>query len=85
VLVKEFGKLDDIHGSQPGSKVTGIKLPEGVAKRETNPLAPSYQIPGATEVADFDPFGEKGCSMSKTNYQSRLELQKLQLREKLNA
>ena len=57
VLIKEFGKLDDIHGSQPGSKVTGIKRPEGCKMRETNPLAPSYQIPGATEVAEDDPFG----------------------------
>ena len=50
-----------------------------------NPLEPSYQLPGATEFHEFDMFGEMGCSMAKSNYQSRLEVQKEKLKSKLNA
>ena len=49
----------------------GIKIPEGLEKRVTNPLNPIYKIPGNTEPSTdyiFDPFGEAGCSMSKTNF-----------------
>jgi hypothetical protein len=45
--------------------------------RETHPLDPVYQMPGRNETPlDIlkDPFGEKGCSMSKTNYKSTKEL-----------
>jgi len=33
-------------------------------------------MPGATEIADDDMFGQKGSSMSKANYQSNLEKSK---------
>jgi len=42
-------------------------------------------MPGRLEVQENDPYGDKGCSMSKTNYMSRLEKQKQDLRAKLNA
>ena len=45
--------------------------------RETHPLDPVYQIPGRNETPvdiSKDPYGEKGCSMSKTNYKSTKNL-----------
>lgn len=66
--VKNIGKNDDIEGSQPSTLVKGIKVPKGMIPRRVNPLEPEYQIPGATELSSNDPFGEIGCSMSRTNY-----------------
>ena len=74
----------DIEGSQPGSHVVGIRVPDGAAKRHLNPLEPAYQMPGHTEAAPGDMFGEGLCSMSKGNFKSRLEAQKEALRAKLN-
>lgn len=75
--VRQLTQNGDIVGSTPGTLVKGIKLPEGMKNRESNPLNPVYQIPGASEVPVEkinDPFGEKGCSMSKQNYQSTKDL-----------
>lgn len=45
---------------------------------------PDYQLLGHTEGPDDDMFGNKSCSMAKTNYASRLEVQKKTLKDKLN-
>lgn len=45
--------------------------------RDINPLDPVYQIPGRNETpVDLinDPYGEKGCSMSKQNFKSSKNL-----------
>jgi len=65
--------------------VVGIKVPEGQEVRHINPLDPAYQMPGRLEVQPGDMFGEKMCSMSKTNYASRLAERKEKLMSKLNA
>ena len=61
----------DITGSVPGTLVKGIKVPEGMPKRESNPLMPNYNFPGAKEVKiDYktDPWGEEGCSMTRAAF-----------------
>lgn len=45
--VRELNRTDDIEGAQAGSLKRGTQ-----SKRVTNPLDPSYQIPGATELIE---------------------------------
>lgn len=62
---------EDIEGSTANTLKRGIKLPADQNARVTNPLDPQYKYLGNTEVSvkDMnDPYGEKGCSMSKTNF-----------------
>mmetsp|Transcript_7930 Transcript_7930/g.13308 ORF Transcript_7930/g.13308 Transcript_7930/m.13308 type:complete len:158 (+) Transcript_7930:671-1144(+) len=77
--VRNLVNNSDIEGSNPGSLIRGIKMPQGKESRVSNPLQPTYVYPGATESPiDIlnDPYGEKGCSMSKVNLSKRQSLAK---------
>ena len=72
--IKKIGDNTDIIGSTADSLKKGIKIPEGQEKRITNPLDPIYKIPGNSELTSDninDPFGEAGCSVSKTNFNQK--------------
>jgi len=72
--IREVNYSKDIQGSVPGTLVHGIKRPEGMKNRTTNPLAPAYQFPGSSEQPIDrlnDPFGEKGSSMGRANFSKR--------------
>lgn len=60
--VRDLMEVHDIDGTTCGTVKRGI-----VTKRAINPLDPAYQIPGNTENTSEinDPYGMKGCSMTK--------------------
>ena len=47
-------------------------MADGQKQRTISNLDPVYQLPGATENHDNDPYGEIGCSMSKTNMAKKM-------------
>lgn len=62
--VRNPNDISDMAGCQAGTLKRHIQT-----KRCGNPMFPTYQYPGATEVGDNDPFGKS--SMAKANFDAK--------------
>lgn len=49
--MRQINRIDDIEGAQAGSLKKGT-----TTKRTTNPLDPTYDIPGAKELGQQSPY-----------------------------